>query len=348
MLVLIMATKRVRGVNALLSDVTNVASGTPAKRSCASRAGTRIMMSFSQYAPRGRTALSCTPPAPASPAPEIRVSPRDLGGRRSSPDEDVLTLDELSRNMRHVLEGGVESIHQYVERNCSFPILKGCALRIFGGCILSGKGILEASEMAATCTGFSSSRIRKWASAVFCGFFSTISNLEDVTDQQLERELESGKGRHPKWVSLMSDESFQKEVRKYVLEHGYKKGAPNLTLQQLVTWLKETHKVEVCISTVSNWLHDMGFTYKQHSKGVYFDGHEREDVVEDRKAYLAVLQSYNPRLWISHSPAPNPSCRPVIRVFHDESTFYANADQSFHWTDGSKQVRVNLFLRSRT
>ena len=43
-------------------------------------------------------------------------------------------------------------------------------------------------------------------------------------------------------------------------------------------------------------------------------------------------------MWISHSPALNPLCRPVIRVFHDESTFYANADQSFHWTDGSKQA----------
>lgn len=45
-----------------------------------------------------------------------------------------------------------------------------------------------------------------------------------------------------------------------------------------------------------------------------FDGHEREDIM----SYLAVLQSSSPRLWTSHSPAPNP------RVFHDESTFYAN------------------------
>ena len=35
---------------------------------------------------------------------------------------------------------------------------------------------------------------------------------------------------------------------------------------------------------------------------------------------------------------PNPQCRPLIRVFHEVSTFYANADQSFHWTDGSKRA----------
>ena len=82
----------------------------------------------------------------------------------------------------------------------------------------------------------------------------------------------------------------------------------------------------------------MGFSYKQFSKGVYFDGHEREDVVRERELYLEKLMSYSHRMWTSHSPAPNPSCSPVIRVFHDESTFYANADQSFHWTDGTKQA----------
>lgn len=116
------------------------------------------------------------------------------------------------------------------------------------------------------------------------------------------------------------------------------KGKPNLTLQQLVTWLKQEHSIDICTSTASVWLHDMGFSHKQFSKGVYFDGHEREDVVEDRKTYLAAIASYGHRMWTSHSPAPNPACKPVIRVFHDESTFYSNADQIFHWTDGSKQV----------
>lgn len=42
----------------------------------------------------------------------------------------------------------------------------------------------------------------------------------------------------------------------------------------------------------------------------------------------------------AHHPTPNPDSplKPIIRIFHDESTFYANADQSFHWTDGSSQA----------
>lgn len=137
---------------------------------------------------------------------------------------------------------------------------------------------------------------------------------------------------------MMSDNVFRKQMKEYVLENGYVKGKPNLTLQQLVGWVKEQHGIEVCTSTMSLWLHDIGFHYKQFSKGVYFDGHEHQDVLEEREAYLAELASYSHRMWISHSPAPNPSCNPVIRVFHDESTFYSNADQAFHWTDGSKQA----------
>ena len=56
--------------------------------------------------------------------------------------------------------------------------------------------------------------------------------------------------------------------------------------------MKEHHGVEICTTTASLWLHDMGFSYKQFSKGVYFDGHEREDVVKDRKLYLETLSSH--------------------------------------------------------
>ena len=68
-------------------------------------------------------------------------------------------------------------------------------------------------------------------------------------------------------------------------------------------------------SSVSVWLHEMGFTHKQFSKGVYFDGHKREDVVEDRKQYIDTLKSYRSRMWTSHSPARNSSCRPVIMIY---------------------------------
>ncbi len=44
----------------------------------------------------------------------------------------------------------------------------------------------------------------------------------------------SNKGKHPKWVSLMEDESFKLDATEYVRERGYVKGKPNLTLMDFV------------------------------------------------------------------------------------------------------------------
>ena len=71
---------------------------------------------------------------------------------------------------------------------------------------------------------------------------------------------------------------------------------------------------------------------------MYFDGHDREDVIEDRKAYCALLSDYEPKLITSNCPTPRSTDCPVIRIFHDESTFNANADQSFHWADDRVQA----------
>ena len=60
------------------------------------------------------------------------------------------------------------------------------------------------------------------------------------------------------------------------------KGGPNLTLYYVVSWIKDKYAVEVCRSTVCHWLHNLGFS-SEFSKGVFFDGHERPDVVADRE-----------------------------------------------------------------
>ena len=254
------------------------------------------------------------------------------------PSKSHTSLKSLLADRPEVMQQGLECISLYIERNTTFTQQKAVALQIFAGSVVSGSGILEACELASRCTTFAARSVRRWATEVFRGYFSSISNIDDVTDSALEKELESGRGKHPKWISLTMDESFREEAKQYVRDHGYVKGEPNMTLQQFVDWVKQTQCIDICTSTASLWLHDMGFGYRQFSKGVHFDGHEREDVVEARTMYLDQLEVYAPRQWICNSPAPNPACRPVIRVFHDESTFYSNADQSFHWTDGSRQA----------
>ena len=63
-------------------------------------------------------------------------------------------------------------------------------------------------------------------------------------------------------------------------------------------------------------------------------------MVADRKKYLETLSCVEHRLLTQYPPPSSYQSiqPPIIRVFHDESTLYASADQSRHWADGSKTV----------
>lgn len=318
---------RKRGLAAFLTDVTNTPSTPTRKRPCAKLAITKIRTT-KKFSPRGRHV-------------RIRKSPRNQQPPKShQPETSVDTLCQLLKKRPQVLEQGMTRICTYIERNTPFVMQKAIALSIFAKFVSSGKGIVESCDLASFCTNFSSEVIRTWAVVCFRDFLGTVSCIDDVDDESLEVELSSERGRHPKIESLCADETFQAEAKEYVREHGYVKGKPNLNLQQFLQWVKERWEVDVCEETVRLWLHKLGFTYKQFNKGVYFDGHERSDVVQHRQDYLRELALHGDRFLTADHPTPDPDSRlkPVIRVFHDESTFYSNADQTFHWTDGTSQA----------
>ncbi|RPA95419.1 hypothetical protein L873DRAFT_1931591 [Choiromyces venosus 120613-1] len=82
------------------------------------------------------------------------------------------------------------------------------------------------------------------------------------------------------------------------------------------------------------WLKCLGLDWKQIRKGVYFDGHERPDVLEEWVQFLNLLDQLNPFLAefdcegnIIDKVYP-PNCFPgltisqlIILITHDESTF---------------------------
>ncbi len=51
---------------------------------------------------------------------------------------------------------------------------------------------------------------------------------------------------------------------------------PNLTVEMFCSWIDNKH--ELSKETARKWLHILGFKQLNHQKGVYFDGHERDDV----------------------------------------------------------------------
>ena len=57
---------------------------------------------------------------------------------------------------------------------------------------------------------------------------------------------------------------------------------------------------------------------------MYFDDHEHDDVVSDRLQYVQELKEFDQR-------------DDVVRVYQDESTDHANADEGWSWQESQSQ-----------
>ena len=110
-----------------------------------------------------------------------------------------------------------------------------------------------------------------------------------------------------------------------------------MTSKSFAAWVAESWDHEIHEETARQWLHKLGFKQKSSAKGVYFDGHERDDVVIAREEYLSILEKADQKKYGSQNVLQENE-RPIIRVYHDESTFYANAQQSSYWNDGTNTV----------
>lgn len=163
---------------------------------------------------------------------------------------------------------------------------------------------------------------------------------DSVDNEMMNELLSSDKGKcsaNPS--SLLYDEEFQLEARKYVRRNVYKRGEPNMTAEMFQSWVLSTYDYTICCETARLWLHHLGFSQKVHKKGVYFDGHEREDLVQHRKKLVMQLHDLDRRcIYPGHEPQLRDGEKPLIQIHHDESTFYANADQHHYWSDGNDTV----------
>jgi len=53
-------------------------------------------------------------------------------------------------------------------------------------------------------------------------------------------------------------------------------------------------KKEISEKTADRWLRKLGYQPRVYKKGIYYDGHEREDVIAYRAKYLKVLEELEP------------------------------------------------------
>lgn len=105
--------------------------------------------------------------------------------------------------------------------------------------------------------------------------------------------------------------------------------------------------------TCRSWMHELGFNFsKQQAKGVYHDGHEREDVVRNRQNFFlpkvkkflrrtrlmreVVDVSDGTRSWQEVPPTLFDDEVEIIWVNQDESLFYATEGDSGMWVQKGK------------
>ncbi len=152
---------------------------------------------------------------------------------------------------------------------------------------------------------------------------------------------------------VLRDEEYRDKALQWIRQNSYSKGKPNMTDHTFCQWVNKfllpevvQHHLQVStqisIRTATRWLHHLGFHPSSAHKGVYFDGHERSDVVDYRKLFLRKLEI----LEATHEPPPpcsdemrvEPSDKKkLVLIYHNESTFHSNDGKGWVWAEPGKQ-----------
>ena len=173
----------------------------------------------------------------------------------------------------------------------------------------------------------------------------------------------SQQGRHERrWIVVNA--AWGKVCRDYIRENAAVKGQPNMTVDDFRAFVNanviskvrdaaarakhEKLKAKFGLSertlekgigrgTARMWLHHLGCTFKGQGKDVYYDGHERDDVVKYRKEFLARLKKYQ-------------DDTDTVVVYQDEVVYRSHECQNMYWhlpEDASNGEPVNVVLRRK-
>ena len=253
---------------------------------------------------------------------------------------------ELSEDARVAPENLVENLQRvascWLESLSATDQLNLQAL-LFCTSMESGKGIVRSSQFASNATLANWQVVRR--NLISLAERVAVFDSEVCSDEESEDECRDEstvflerihqKKSATKFWALHDEEELQGQCRQWIKEHSSPKGQPNMKVADFQQWLNTTllpsaphlRLESVGPGCAREWLHRLGFKPVAAGKAVYFDGHEREDVVEEREAYLGRLKEMD-------------QCDNVVRVYHDESTFHANADETWSWTmEGGMPIR---------
>ena len=107
---------------------------------------------------------------------------------------------------------------------------------------------------------------------------------------------ESKQGRYQRSGVLLSNEELSSLASEYVCANSAVKRKPNMTILEFCKWVNKSlppnstiepgFPRKIGVETARKWLHETGFEVLTARKGIFIDGHEREDVVLYCKEFL--------------------------------------------------------------
>jgi len=114
---------------------------------------------------------------------------------------------------------------------------------------------------------------------------------------------------------------------------------------ELFPWIQLKVRQGISLSTAHHWLHKEGFRYISYNKELYFDGHNRPDVVAYcQNHFLLTMQKYQDQLvqyvgdvqTKKHIKPQNFVEHHIVLTSHDETTTQANDGQGKGWVLGQQ------------
>ena len=272
--------------------------------------------------------------------------------------QGLFNIEKLIGSKRTNFEAGREGLQ--ARRVCAVHLYLSLVVR-------NGRKGEDAAERAAEAQRFSG----KWGSRLVKTW---------VAEWLASRTMPHSEwGRHVKSYSLLEDPAIRAELRSYLrsnkwsmnpaklVEFSKKKMIPdaaNKYLRKIVDEemphglkrymeLKLFPRVQqkvskgVSLETARQFLHKEGFRFVEHKKALYYDGHERPDVVEYRQKVF-IPQLFGLRYWLVEYQPDNLEEevvkkplnfveRRLVMVPQDEMTAQANDGMKKSWVQQDEQ-----------
>lgn len=296
------------------------------------------------------------------PAREARaLAVRKVRALRESALKDMNRLLSSQRQQFEAGNNGLQARRARTIQSCLHMMVHG------------NRGMMGASQVAAEANGFSvgwGARLaRKWTQAW-------------IRDRALPT---SHRGQHAKIASIFSEPAVRAAMSSYMWSHKWSMNPAKLKMllnnelspeeardyaqtivsQEMPQGLKnfvettilprsqlKPSRLGLSLATMRRVMLREGFSFMEHKKSVYFDGHERPDVVEDRQnRFIPAIEKIRPRIVkysvqdvtkeIPFDPATDTSeTPPIVLVAHDEMTAQAHDGVKRSWVlDGEMPLK---------